>query len=335
MASVEEPYESPLLAMINEDGSWFCPGCKSLNLTGSKHCYSCRAAFPLAAPKEASQRPAGRSYKLAVVALVALVAVLAMVGSSAIVLVRANAARNSGAPTAVPAVAAVGAQATESPTPSLDPVTPSPTRKATPSPTPTLEPTPTETPARVPSPGLVNDGLVDLPRFPVSVSGTDLSYYAISGSAPAALINGMESGGSKACGLGEALACFYDQYKWTMTGSTNVETEKCTVSSVNLTITYNIILPSWNSPSRVPAALPAWWGKVLDHIVWHESQHLAIARGYAASLKAALLAGPCDTAGSTAAFKAAEAPLDSAQESFDAQQRAENWSYPSYPGPWN
>jgi predicted secreted Zn-dependent protease len=102
-----------------------------------------------------------------------------------------------------------------------------------------------------------------------------------------------------------------------------------------LTIAYNIILPNWNSPSRVPSALPAWWKTVLDHIVWHESQHLAIARRYAASLKAALLAGPCDNAGSTTAFKSAEAPLEAAQKKFDAQQQAAGWTYPNYSGSWN
>jgi predicted secreted Zn-dependent protease len=384
---MDEPYEDPILAMINIDGSWFCPGCRSLNYASSKRCYSCRAPFPLSAPAGQSRKASGRSYKLGVIALLA---VLAIAGSSIIVL-----GRDANAQAAGP-VAVASARATET-TLNLDGSSPSPDPSATMEPTPDLTPTPepnstlgptsapdltpgptsapgstptskststskpgstpkptlpskpgstpkstpppapisTSPPDPIPAPsrGPVDDGLVALPSFPVSIPGVSVDRYAVSGSAPQALINGMTSIGSKSCGL-EALACFYDRYSWTLTGSAT-SGGTCTVSAVNLTITYNIILPSWTSPSRVPAALPAWWQQVQGHIVWHESQHLAIARSYAESLKKALLNGPCDNAGSTAAFKAAQAPLQAAQNSFDAQQHDAGWTYPPYSGPWN
>ena len=70
----------------------------------------------------------------------------------------------------------------------------------------------------------------------------------------------------------------------------------------------------------------------MAHIVWHESQHLAIAREYTPKVKAALLNGPCTNAGSKAAAQAVLDDLKAAQDAFDAQQKAINWQYPPYNG---
>ena len=131
------------------------------------------------------------------------------------------------------------------------------------------------------------------------------------------------------------MAVCYDSFSWSFVGLTDVASGVCVISSVDLTASYTIILPDWTSPARVPAALVPWWKLVMAHIVWHESQHLAIAREYAAKVKGALLNGPCTNAGSKAAAQAVLDDLKTAQDAFDAQQTAADWQYPPYSGPWS
>ena len=80
----------------------------------------------------------------------------------------------------------------------------------------------------------------------------------------------------------------------------------------------------------MPAALVKWWKVLFAHIVWHESQHLAIARGYATKFKTAILAGPCDRAGEAKIVAQVESKLEAAQKAFDASDKG--WVYPLYDG---
>ena len=123
-----DPYEAPLVSLINADGSWFCPGCHSLNRPGSPHCYSCRAAYPLAVP---SRAPRGQSQRSAAGSL--LISLVLLVGSASAVFGRTNLVRRPAAST--PLAIAVEVIETSSPSPES---------------TASLSPTPTET-ARVPT----------------------------------------------------------------------------------------------------------------------------------------------------------------------------------------
>jgi len=175
---------------------------------------------------------------------------------------------------------------------------------------------------------------VTLPKFSYPIAGVTVEYLSIAGDSPYALLEADEAASTKACDI-DSLACFYDSYSWSFTGRTD-DSGVFVISSVDLTASYTIILPDWTSPAQVPAALVAWWKAVMDHIVWHESQHLAIAREYAPKIKTAMLNARTN-AGSKAAAAAAQAVLDdekAAQEDFDAQQKAAGWSYPLYSGPW-
>lgn len=311
--------------MIDADGSWFCPGCHSLNRASASRCYSCRAASPFAVA------PAPASVNRWVLPGVLALALLLAAGSTAAVMGRSMTSVRT-IPTPVTDMIANGGEAS----PSLEATaihTPTPTPLVATTPPPTPEPAPVVTlpPLSVASP---TDATVALPRFPVSIKGVKLVWFSVKGTTPAALINSMEAGAAKPCVAG-ALACFDDAYSWTTTGSVDPVSGVCTVTSVDLTITYTITLPKWNRPSRVPAALVPWWKQVLAHIVWHESQHLAIAKKYAPSIKAAALNGPCTSAGSKAAVNAAMVPMEKAQKAFDAQQTAANWQYPAYDGTWN
>jgi predicted secreted Zn-dependent protease len=129
------------------------------------------------------------------------------------------------------------------------------------------------------------------------------------------------------------MACFYDSYTWNLTEQTDAASGVCVINSVELTASYTIVFANWTSPARVPTALVPWWKLVMDHFVWHESQHLAIAREYVPKIKAALLNSPCTAAGAKAAAQVVLDDLKAAQNAFDAQQKAVNWQYPPYTGP--
>jgi predicted secreted Zn-dependent protease len=171
---------------------------------------------------------------------------------------------------------------------------------------------------------------VALPRFPVSIPGVSVKYYAISGASEDALVSVMLTKGPKACAIADAVACFYPKFIWNYQSRIEPRTGVCSVTSVTLTVTYTISLPQWTGPSRVPAALAAWWKLVLDHVAWHESQHLAIAESYVPKLKQAILGGPCDQAGQDKVTSAVLARLEAAQNAFDVQQRS--WTWPPYGG---
>lgn len=318
-----DPYEAPFVSLINADGSWFCPGCHSLNRPGSPHCYSCRAAYPLAVPSAhlgASRKISGG---------ILLISLVLLVGSVSVVFGRTNSSERPAAST--PLVIAVEVIETSSPSPestaSISPSAPTapPTLNA-----PTAAPTPTPTPEPTAAP---TSDRVARPAFPVSVAGASIEYFKVSGDSPASLIASLQTASKGVCDAA-SLACFSDTYTWNYMPSTDPKSGVCTITSVNLTAAYTITLPSWSSPDSVPAALVPWWKQVLDQLVWHESQHLAIAQSYAASIKAAMAAGPCTESGSRAAGQAALVPLTAAQDDFDAQQGAINWQWPDYSGPW-
>ena len=319
---MSEPREAPFVSLANPDGSWFCPGCRSLNRARSSRCYSCRAASPFV-DSRISGHP---DRKLLAAALVVSLVVLG-IGGSIFLGTASSPATSASAPASLVAVVPAG---TTSPTPDLDP-TSVPSDSPTPAPTitlsPTISPAPSEKTTPVPA-----YGSVSLPRFPVSVKGATIVWFRISGDNPGALIASDQAASKVACDM-DSLACFHDTYKWTSSRSVDPKSGVCKITSVNLSATYTITLPRWSAPTRVPAALVAWWKQVLAHFVWHESQHLAIARRYAASIKAAIMAGPCTNSGLAA--KAALARLTKAQDAFDAAQKTANWQWPSYTGPWN
>jgi predicted secreted Zn-dependent protease len=181
------------------------------------------------------------------------------------------------------------------------------------------------------APTAPTDNTVALPKFSYPIAGVTVKYFSIDGDTPYALLQADEAASSKACNM-DSLACFYDSYSWSFAGRTDAS-GLFVISSVDLIASYTIILPNWTSPARVSSDLIAWWKPVMDHIVWHESQHLAIAREYAPKIKAALLKARSKAA-SMAAAQAVLDDLKTAQDDFDAQQKVAGWSYPLYSGTW-
>jgi len=77
----------------------------------------------------------------------------------------------------------------------------------------------------------------------------------------------------------------------------------------------------------VSTALAIWWKKVMDHIIWHETQHFIIARNTAAKLTSGIAGGPCDQAGQNKITARLNAQLEADQKAFDAKDRS--WTWPA------
>jgi predicted secreted Zn-dependent protease len=81
----------------------------------------------------------------------------------------------------------------------------------------------------------------------------------------------------------------------------------------------------------VPAALLAWWEEVLEHIRWHEEQHVRINDASIERLRAGLDGQPCPRVDAITTRWADD--LNEAHLDFDREDDA--WLPPVYPGPWD
>ena len=88
-------------------------------------------------------------------------------------------------------------------------------------------------------------------------------------------------------------------------------------------------MPRWTKPSRVYPELLAWWRKVLDHISWHEGQHIKIQKTFQRQVED--VAGWQGLLSSRRDPQEVEADVTRAQDAFDSKDRS--WVYPTYTGP--
>ena len=104
----------------------------------------------------------------------------------------------------------------------------------------------------------------------------------------------------------------------------------CFVIHGQMEAAYTAYLPQWTSPSRVPASLVAWWQQELEHIRWHEEQHIRIFVKYVGLLSARIDDGLCSEV--QGILNQWNAELYAEQHAFDVQDQ--QWQSPAYPGPW-
>lgn len=202
-----------------------------------------------------------------------------------------------------------------------------------PMPTPTPRPTP-----RPVSPPIAEGGssaaLVALPLLWVDVWNADEIYHAISGRNPIELVNSSNAAAPLLCGdhSGQATACAGPtQWDFEPAYYYDPGAGSCTLLGVEAHVVYAAYLPQWTSPAAVPPELLAWWQQVLEHIRWHEEQHIRIFADYVAQLPGLYSGQPCDA--QQAIIDAWSADLQSAQDAFDAGEY--NWQPPLYGGPWS
>ena len=68
---------------------------------------------------------------------------------------------------------------------------------------------------------------------------------------------------------------------------------------------------------------------MVDHMAWHEGQHIKIQKSYDAKLKSMMAGHKCSTANKI--IRSWERSAKAAQDKFDAKDAL--WPYPEYSGP--
>jgi predicted secreted Zn-dependent protease len=204
-------------------------------------------------------------------------------------------------------------------------------------PMPTAVPRPSPVPAPLLTPAPVigaSNGLVSLPWLSVDVWNALEEYFGISGRNPQELIESATANSPPQChdDDGDGAACagptiwsfeptyFFDPF----TGS-------CTLTGASANVSFAAYLPQWTAPAAVPPELLSWWQLVLEHIRWHEEQHIRIFVDYASQLPDLLAGHPCDDGQAITNTWASN--LQVAQDAFDAQD--DSWPLPPYSGPWS
>jgi predicted secreted Zn-dependent protease len=158
------------------------------------------------------------------------------------------------------------------------------------------------------------------------------AYHAVSGRNPNELITSTVAAAASVCtDHPGALACAGPTI-WSIEPNAgyNPVNGVCSISNTIVDAEYAAYLPQWTSPSQVPAELLAWWRLVLEHIRWHEEQHIRIFVDYTARLPSLLSDELCSVGQEI--INTWNAELMAAQDAFDAGDRS--WQYPPYSGPW-
>ena len=254
--------------------------------------------------------------------LIALVAVLAIaLGTGGALAVNGTLLGDAGATTVDPAATPDGAAAGSSPagaTPGTSPAAGSP-----PDPSPGTTP-PTE--------------FVALPELTVEIRGIDaIDYYAITGRNPDELNESMKDGGPAGDhpafeGYQDIAAQVEPDFESLVpTFSVDRVTGSCRVTGLAGGATYRAVMPQWTAPARVPAALLAWWEEVLEHIRWHEEQHVRINDASIERLRTGIDGQPCTRVDAITTRWADD--LNEAHLDFDREDDA--WLPPLYLGPWD
>jgi predicted secreted Zn-dependent protease len=200
------------------------------------------------------------------------------------------------------------------------PPAPSPTQVA---PTPVASAVPTASP----SPIAITVSLPEL--SPKVVGAKKVRYFAVKGDSPAALLDNTVLRSKASCKSTDTLACVFTRPNIRWTERTRLATGACTIVAPKVSYTSTVYLPRWVSPQEVRPELLAWWTKMVDHMAWHEGQHIKIHKSYDAKLKRLMVGHKCSSADKI--VDTWERTLKAAQDKFDAKDAL--WRYPEYPGP--
>ena len=97
-------------------------------------------------------------------------------------------------------------------------------------------------------------------------------------------------------------------------------TGACTIVAPRVTRTSTVYLPRWVSHEAVQPALLAWWQKMVDHMAWHEGQHIKIRKSYDSKLKTLMAGHNCSSANKI--IKKWQRSQEAAQSKFTRRTRS-------------
>lgn len=173
-------------------------------------------------------------------------------------------------------------------------------------------------------------GLVALPLLTVDVWNAAEVYHSITGRNPndltsAAGLNAPPNCDGHAACAGPATFDVIPEY------IADPATGTCTLLGAVARVSYAAYIPQWTSPDYVPPELLTWWSQVLEHIRWHEEQHIRIYADNVSRLDALYAGQPCAAAEAIQATWLAD--VQAAQDAFHVQDAG--WQLPQYSGPWD
>jgi predicted secreted Zn-dependent protease len=196
----------------------------------------------------------------------------------------------------------------------------------------------TPEPGATPGPGATAEprtGLVELPRISVEIEEVEeIDYYPISGTSPLELAESMAQSGPAGdhpafAGEQDVIAQVEIDFDRLQARTSTTASGTCTMTGLTGEATYRARMPRWARPPRVQAELLAWWRQVLEHIRWHEEQHILIAEDWIPKLAARVTNKRCSSFDEIAEDWSEE--LQEQQLAFD--RRDASYRYPVYTGP--
>jgi predicted secreted Zn-dependent protease len=171
---------------------------------------------------------------------------------------------------------------------------------------------------------------VPLPRLTEKVAGASaVNYFAVNGQSPDALLDDVVLRSKRNCKSADTLACVLHRRSIRWTNVTRLATGACTIAAPKVSARSTVYIPQWVGPTRVPPALLTWWKKMVDHMAWHEAEHIKIETSYDSKLKGLMVGHRCSAANRIIDKWARS--LDAAQQAFDRKDA--QWPYPAYTGP--
>lgn len=194
---------------------------------------------------------------------------------------------------------------------------------------------PFPTPMPTPTPFRTADPFVALPRLSVRIWHASVRYFSIGGKNPGQLETSDQKNIPRAAEGDKVPNAFaYTEVATDSLQPTYIAdpfSGSCTMLGLTGKLTYRVTIPRWISPARVLPQLLSWWKLVLEHVRWHEEQHVRIFEKWVPVLAKRFAGKPCSSATSIETRWSAD--MTAAQNAFDFTERTWYLRYP-YNGPW-
>ena len=176
---------------------------------------------------------------------------------------------------------------------------------------------------------------VSRPDVRLTVKGATVDYFSVKGRSVAKLAQSVANGGLRACGRinyewydGDSRPAGCTKTGWAVFDVRSVMRSdgSCRLDVRRIRASFEVELPRWTAPSRVPKALATWWTKTATFIRDHEAGHVRIGRRWVAKLRDQLDGSSCSRMQRILTRWATG--LNEAQQAYDRREYAKPWPRP-------
>ena len=178
-------------------------------------------------------------------------------------------------------------------------------------------------------------GTVARPDVRLPVKGATVDYFSVKGRSVATLGQSVANGGVRACGRinyewydGDSRPAGCTKTGWATFDVRSVTRSdgSCRLDVRRIRASFEVELPRWTAPARVPKALATWWTKTATYIRDHEAGHVRIGRRWVAKLTDQLDGSSCSRLERILTRWATG--LNEAQQAYDRREYAKPWPRP-------